>query len=535
MTRPTTWRIPALAFTAITASARIASATCDVTAFGATGNGTTDDRAAIQSAINACSSSGDRDVYLPSGTYLVTQAGSAFYNLDLPAGIRLRGASQAGAVIKQAAGTAGSVRILQITGDDIHVEDLTLDGNKANQAADEHRAGIFATSTNRLVVHNVTAQNFTGDGFYLYVGANQSTLRNVYATGNARNGITLGASITGAVVTASRFIGNAAQQVDSEPGSGATVNNISITDCTIDGAGVSNDYALTVSGSGSASRSYGWTVAGNTINGGIFVVWTDGVGIVGNKGINPTTKPSVTVYRKSTNVSIASNDFRMTQTTVNSLGAISVIGTGAGQTPERVAVTGNTVKVDLATAVAVLSTGAVSLTVNGNHLRGAGAASAGDTGIYLRATIPTEDFRSVVITDNTISDFGQYGVVVNGNLTSRLLALDISHNMFDDDSPTPTMTTAMKLDDGTGAVKQLSLIGNQLLGGVATAVASYPAGVAVLIGGTPSASPVYSVVGTPEGQVTAPVGATAVRRDGGAGTTFYVKESGTGNTGWVAK
>lgn len=41
--------------------------------------------------------------------------------------------------------------------------------------------------------------------------------------------------------------------------------------------------------------------------------------------------------------------------------------------------------------------------------------------------------------------------------------------------------------------------------------------------------------GTPEGAVVAGVGALYVRTDGGAGTTLYVKESGTGNTGWAAK
>jgi hypothetical protein len=41
--------------------------------------------------------------------------------------------------------------------------------------------------------------------------------------------------------------------------------------------------------------------------------------------------------------------------------------------------------------------------------------------------------------------------------------------------------------------------------------------------------------GTPEAAVTAPIGAVYHRTDGGAGTSFYVKESGTGNTGWVAK
>lgn len=41
--------------------------------------------------------------------------------------------------------------------------------------------------------------------------------------------------------------------------------------------------------------------------------------------------------------------------------------------------------------------------------------------------------------------------------------------------------------------------------------------------------------GTPEGAVTAPVGSIYSRTDGGAATSFYVKESGTGNTGWVGK
>lgn len=41
--------------------------------------------------------------------------------------------------------------------------------------------------------------------------------------------------------------------------------------------------------------------------------------------------------------------------------------------------------------------------------------------------------------------------------------------------------------------------------------------------------------GSPEGVVSAPVGSTYHRSDGGAATSYYVKESGTGNTGWVAK
>lgn len=40
---------------------------------------------------------------------------------------------------------------------------------------------------------------------------------------------------------------------------------------------------------------------------------------------------------------------------------------------------------------------------------------------------------------------------------------------------------------------------------------------------------------SPETRITAPVGSTCSVNNGGAGTSYYVKESGTGNTGWVGK
>lgn len=45
----------------------------------------------------------------------------------------------------------------------------------------------------------------------------------------------------------------------------------------------------------------------------------------------------------------------------------------------------------------------------------------------------------------------------------------------------------------------------------------------------------YAGNGSPEGSLSSSVGSTYRRIDGGASTTFYVKESGSGNTGWVAK
>lgn len=42
-------------------------------------------------------------------------------------------------------------------------------------------------------------------------------------------------------------------------------------------------------------------------------------------------------------------------------------------------------------------------------------------------------------------------------------------------------------------------------------------------------------IGTPEGNIVAGVASLYLRADGGAGTTLYVKESGSGNVGWIAK
>lgn len=59
-----------------------------------------------------------------------------------------------------------------------------------------------------------------------------------------------------------------------------------------------------------------------------------------------------------------------------------------------------------------------------------------------------------------------------------------------------------------------------------------------ILRGAGSAAPAIGIfrgVGSPEGVVTAGIGSLYQRTNGGANTSLYVKESGTGNTGWTAK
>lgn len=46
---------------------------------------------------------------------------------------------------------------------------------------------------------------------------------------------------------------------------------------------------------------------------------------------------------------------------------------------------------------------------------------------------------------------------------------------------------------------------------------------------------IYSGNGSPESVITAEPGSLYLNSAGGASTSVYVKESGSGNTGWIAK
>ena len=91
--------------------------------------------------------------------------------------------------------------------------------------------------------------------------------------------------------------------------------------------------------------------------------------------------------------------------------------------------------------------------------------------------------------------------------------------------------------NGSETLVQLAIQNGLIIQDGVTSVAMQGAGtinasVGYYIGNQPA---VLSGSGTPEGSVTASVGALYCRTDGGANTTLYVKESGAGNTGWVAK
>lgn len=129
--------------------------------------------------------------------------------------------------------------------------------------------------------------------------------------------------------------------------------------------------------------------------------------------------------------------------------------------------------------------------------------------------------RNVLIQGNVID--GTYNTVFNSASTNSR-AINYNSSVSTDQATISLNQIRSKysgISSAAGSVANSPFLSNNLLIGVT---------VSSLVGVRWD-----TVSGSPEGAVAAKVGSLVTRTDGGAGTTLYVKESGTGNTGWSAK
>jgi hypothetical protein len=124
------------------------------------------------------------------------------------------------------------------------------------------------------------------------------------------------------------------------------------------------------------------------------------------------------------------------------------------------------------------------------------------------------------------------GNIISGNQINDLM------NPIVDRMPTSVITNntiynstshafSVGIQTGTGVV------GNNNITGFTTKVSSWFGSDPEVFHSTIGNVSLFEGTGSPEGAVTAPVGSLYMRRDGSPGNTFFRKESGTGNTGWV--
>jgi len=433
-------------------------------------DGVTDDRIAIQTAIDSVEADQKKILQLPAGRCMLMTPTGGHGVIPLH-GQTLRGFDRDSTTLVMSPGSADGTFLIYATAPDITIENLTLDGSKSGQTPGEHRHGIMGNHAPRLKIQHVTSQNFMGDGFYVYTGSDHVTVTDVLGQLNSRNGLTLGGQFDTGDFSDSTFIDNGAQQFDTEPGVGSTAKNIRIWNSTFDGHAVSSQYVLTVGGSSGVDLAKNWDIHGNRINGAIYVCWASDIRIYNNTGTNTTTH-STMLYRTTDHIRIWGN----TWTTTAAPAGIEINGTGPGQMTTNALITNNELLIATPGASAGLAiSGAISVEFSDNIVRGAGLAVINSAGLKIRATSPVVNFKTMIVRRNHISNFGRAGIFVTGNDLARLQMLDITDNVFDDDSSVSTMTSAMSLNDDEGnAAAHVKVSGNVVMGGVSTLYSRRP-------------------------------------------------------------
>lgn len=511
----------------------------DVTLYGATGDGVTDDRPGIQSALDACGAAGGGTVFIPNGTYIVTRTSVGEEGcLYIPSNVTLMGESRNGAIIKLAAGQLGFTRPIRLNAvDDVRITNLTINGNKSAQSVEEHRANIFAQNCNRLHIDHVTSFNAAGDAFDIHQDCFDVVIEYCYGYGTDRSGVALnGGRQKRITIRNCQLTDNLAQQIDTEMDTGEHIEDVIVENCHL----VSQlDYAITISGQNEGFQSDGFVIRNNVIEGCVFVVWAKNVRFENNKIITRATDLAqpLAITHKSEHVIVDGNyiEHNATSGLINPKACIDLEGTTTTDKPTRVLIKNNTLKTTRNDANGLYITSSLGVEVVGNTILG--TASNTQFGVEVRPTEASASYQmqSVVVNSNHIVDFAK-GVVASGVSGSTTVKdLQVCNNVFEKIDNTG-FTVCIDIDaDNFHVVRQATVIGNATIGVASMFGGTYggwPVDIATLIGGARGDRGIYSMVGTPESALTEKIGAVVVRRDGASGLSLYVKESGAGSTGW---
>ena len=215
------------------------------TQYGATGNGTTDDTAAL---IKALAATGNGICYVPAGKYLINPtASSSQFGLYLNSGNTLL--LDPGAVLQcRTMTTSSGYSVVGMRESNIALVGGTIIGDRVarnlptyiNGSGSDFEVGngVAIGTGSGMILLGVTSKNNCNDGFYIYNNVSNVLISDCVSDNNRRQGCSL-VYCNGVVIQYSTFSntnGNdPACGLDFEPNSGSTVKNVQVIGCNIFG------------------------------------------------------------------------------------------------------------------------------------------------------------------------------------------------------------------------------------------------------------------------------------------------------------
>lgn len=522
----------------------------DVTnpAYGAVGDGVTDDRVAIQAAIDAANAAGGGVVWFPNGTYRVTRTSVGNEGaLYLKGNVWLLGEARTGAIIKLADNQSSFTRVIRISSQaDIRISNLTIDGNKAGTSVpEEHMAGIFPSDTTRLLVDHVTMQNCCGDGMQVFSGCADIKVSWCRATGNDRSGIAVtGTGMNRLTIEDCQLDDNADQQVDTELSGAGVIYDVAVVRCHLTQRTGVGGYAITCSGYSVTDQAVGFLVEGCVIEGAIYCYNATKIRIVNNRINVPNDGTAVNALnfdRKCVDCTVANNHITayMANSTAPAVIYLQGLATGTDEKPADIRIENNYLETDQ-NASGVLMNSAISAMVVNNRIVGNSSVAStrcGVTALFSEGGASYQ-MRTLIVRGNWITDFGT-GIIVSpasGTDTDHdIKELQVCNNVLERVSHASMIGMELNRSDDRIA-SAATVFGNVTIN--ITTVMSTSTGwpyVATLIAGNRGYCGVYTGTSSPEGVLTEKPGAIYIARDGLMGAVVYRKELGTGSTGWIAQ
>jgi hypothetical protein len=517
-----------------------------VKAYGATGDGVTDDTTAIQNAINACNTQGGGVVYFPDGTYVFSQLALAGM-----AKVQLMG-SGSGSTLKwtfNAGGVAGSGITLSAGTSQSRISMLGFDGsglsnpaagvtNHLIQIGTGAGGGVVETQIFQCQFKNAAA----GHGDYVHVlGAAGNLVSRYWVVDNAfdGNGGNAQAAVGGeqgweygwivdnyatGCVTEIRFVASADVNGNALVVMANEISHTSATRWAVRFEGGATTFItrlafaenVVVGGFATINRCQYWNYIGNVITSGNFASADSVLRIFGN--VQDGVVAANTIDRSS-----------------GASAGYCVSLEKSTNAPTRVRVGQNTLinEVTGAGAGFVQVIDATGWSIGSNQMRATDAGASVTYGVDVEA----------VTTNITDALIGPGNLITAGANTFaaavRLLCngADVKDcSVVGNQGDQIAYGLQLEIGGGGGTFSGVLLFGDNNfdsstgdINRIGTTVALRIAGNAGTFGPN-----IWSGVGTPENQVSARVSSLFLRTDGGQATVVYYKETGVGNTGWLA-
>ena len=347
----------------------------DVKAFGALGDGATDDTAAIQAAIDfAASSDGKGGVLFTAGTYLTDK-------LSVPSRIAL---ISVGGILKLNDAQNSAIIEIPIGAQHISLEHLELDGNSANNTSTPVTVGLITVlSTSGAPTSDVWIEKC------VILSANQNS---IYLNDGARrirvNQSRLDEATNGSCIVLSPLT--------------ATTQELSITNCTLTdalksriradgivlGAVVSNNFLDGGSGDATSAEILARDAANRD-----FVI----------EGNVCTASAAFGIYVGGSNMAVSNNAVRGHNETGILLAAL------LNAQSEFCSITGNTVEGGASGRFGVATINAFGIVITGNIIE-----FGSDVGIQIQNTGAAEQANRFTISGNSVNEFTVYSIRVDG-------------------------------------------------------------------------------------------------------------------------